>query len=212
MGSPPRKIIHIDMDAFYASIELRDDPSLAGKPVVVGSPAARGAIVAATYEARKLGVHSAMPSSAALHECPGLIFVPRRMEVYKTVSQQIQAIFTDYSDLVEPLSLDVAFLDVTANKVGIETATQTARIIRARIPEETGLTASAGISYISSWPRWPAPEQAQRSVSGRAAQGDALAQTLPISRFYGVGEMTERKMKALKILTGEGVYRQSWTC
>lgn len=210
MESPPRKIIHIDMDAFYASIELRDDPSLAGKPVVVGSPAARGVIVAATYEARKFGVHSAMPSSTALRKCPGLIFVPRRMEVYKTVSQQIQAIFADYSDLVEPLSLDEAFLDVTANKAGIETATQTARIIRARILEETGLTASAGISYNKFLAKMASD---QNKPNGQylvaPGQGEAFARTLPISRFYGVGEVTERKMKALKILTGEDLHRQS---
>lgn len=210
MESPPRKIIHIDMDAFFASIELRDDPSLAGKPVVVGSPAARGVIVAATYEARKFGVRSAMPSSTALRKCPGLIFVPRRMEVYKAVSQQIQAIFADYSDLVEPLSLDEAFLDVTANKAGIDTATQTARVIRARILEETGLTASAGISYNKFLAKMASD---QNKPNGQflvaPGQGEAFARTLPISRFYGVGEVTERKMKALKIETGEDLHRQS---
>lgn len=210
MESSPRKIIHIDMDAFYASIELRDDPSLAGKPVVVGSPAARGVIVAATYEARKFGVRSAMPSSTALRKCPGLVFVPRRMEVYKAVSQQIQAIFADYSELVEPLSLDEAFLDVTANKAGIETATQTARVIRARILEETGLTASAGISYNKFLAKMASD---QNKPNGQflvaPGQGEAFARTLPISRFYGVGEVTERKMKALKIETGEDLHSKS---
>ncbi|WP_454718824.1 DNA polymerase IV [Caulobacter segnis] len=198
------------MDAFFASIELRDDPSLAGKPVVVGSPAARGVIVAATYEARKFGVRSAMPSSTALRKCPSLVFVPRRMEVYKAVSQQIQAIFADYSDLVEPLSLDEAFLDVTANKAGIDTATQTARMIRARIQEETGLTASAGISYNKFLAKMASD---QNKPNGQflvaPGQGEAFARTLPISRFYGVGDVTERKMKALKILTGEDLHRQS---
>lgn len=210
MESGGRKIIHIDMDAFFASIELRDDPSLVGKPVVVGSPAARGVIVAATYEARKFGVRSAMPSSTALRKCPGLVFVPRRMEVYKAASQQIQAIFADYSDLVEPLSLDEAYLDVTADKARIGNATETARRIRAQILQQTGLTASAGISYNKFLAKMASD---QNKPNGQflvaPGRGEAFARTLPISRFYGVGEVTERKMKALDILTGDDLHRQS---
>src|SRR5258708_6789897 len=142
-----RKIIHVDMDAFYASVEQRDDPSLRGRPVAVGYAAKRGVVAAASYEARKFGVRSAMPSSTALRRCPELIFVLPRFEVYRAVSHQIQGIFEDYTRLIEPLSLDEAYLDLTENLRGIPTAAATAAEIRARIFEETGLTASAGISY-----------------------------------------------------------------
>src|SRR3546814_870413 len=145
--SADRKIIHIDMDAFFASVEQRDEPALRGKPVAVGYAATRGVVAAASYEARKFGVRSALPSVTALRRCPELIFVPPRFDVYKAVSRQIHAIFADYTDLIQPLSLDEAYLDVTANRRGIETAWKTAREIRARILAETGLTASAGISY-----------------------------------------------------------------
>lgn len=142
-----RKIIHIDMDAFFASVEQRDDPSLRGKPVAVGSAAARGVVAAASYEARAFGVRSALPSATALRRCPELIFVPPRFEVYRAVSAQIHAIFADYTDLIQPLSLDEAYLDVTEDRRGLQTAWTTAKEIRARILGETGLTASAGISY-----------------------------------------------------------------
>ena len=141
-----RKIIHIDMDAFYASVEQRDNPALKGKPVAVGYPAKRGVVVAASYEAREFGVRSAMPSTVAMRKCAELIFVPPRFEVYRAVSRQIQAILKDYTPLVEPLSLDEAYLDVTDNIRGIATAWETAKEIRARIYQETDLTASAGIS------------------------------------------------------------------
>src|SRR6266853_3085280 len=141
---PPRKIIHVDMDAFYASVEQRDDPALRGRPVAVGYAAKRGVVAAASYEARAFGVRSAMPSSTALRKCPDLLFVPPRFDIYRAVSQQIRSIFADYTALIEPLSLDEAYLDVTENLRGISTASATANEIRARILEETRLTASAG--------------------------------------------------------------------
>src|ERR1700744_1809988 len=138
MDSPLRKIIHVDMDAFYASVEQRDDPNLRGKPVAGGHGAARGVVSAASYEARQFGVRSALPSVTALRQCPELIFVPPRCEVYRAVSQQIHAIFAEFTDFIEPLALDEAYLDVTANKAGLETAWRAAKAIRARIFEETG--------------------------------------------------------------------------
>jgi nucleotidyltransferase/DNA polymerase involved in DNA repair len=210
MESPPRKIIHIDMDAFYASIEQRDDPSLRGRPVVVGSPAARGVIAAASYEARKFGVRSAMPSSTALRKCPQLVFVPHRMEVYRAVSRQIHAVFADYTDLIEPLSLDEAYLDVTADLAGVGAATQTARRIRQAILDETGLTASAGISYNKFLAKMASD---QNKPNGQflvaPGQGEAFVATLPIGRFHGVGQVTEAKMKSLAIATGEDLRQQS---
>jgi DNA polymerase-4 len=141
-----RKIIHIDMDAFYASVEQRDDPALTGRPVAVGLPAKRGVDAAASYEARRFGVRSAMPSTIAMRKCAELVFVPPRFDVYRAVSRQIQAIFKDYTFLVEPPSLDEAYLDVTDNLKGVPTAWETAKEIRARIYEETKLTASDGVS------------------------------------------------------------------
>ena len=142
-----RKIIHMDMDAFYASIEQRDNPAYRGKPVAVGYAAERGVVAAASYEARVFGVHSAMPSMTALSRCPQLIFVPARFDLYKEVSLQIRKIFFEYTPLVEPLSLDEAYLDVTVNNFGIPSATRIARELKKRIKEETGLTASAGVSF-----------------------------------------------------------------
>jgi DNA polymerase IV len=139
------KIMHIDMDAFYASVEQRDDPTLKGKPVAVGYPAKRGVVAAASYEARRFRVRSAMPSTIAMRKCAELVFVPPRFDVYREVSKQIHAIFRDYTPLVEPLSLDEAYLDVTDNLKGIPTAWETAKEIRARIYEEIRLTASARI-------------------------------------------------------------------
>ena len=142
-----RKIIHVDMDAFFASIEQRDNPELRGKPVAVGGSGQRGVVASASYEARRFGVRSAMPSKTALRLCPNLIFVKHRFPVYTQVSRQIREIFLDYTDLVEPLSLDEAYLDVTENKKGIASAMQIAMEIRRRIQEDTGLTASAGVSF-----------------------------------------------------------------
>lgn len=210
MESPSRKIIHIDMDAFFASVEQRDDPSLRGRPVVVGSPAARGVIAAASYEARKFGVRSAMPSSTALRKCPDLVFVPHRFEVYRAVSRQVHEIFAAYADLIEPLSLDEAYLDVSADKAAIGAATTTARVIRERIRKETGLTASAGISYNKFLAKIASD---QNKPDGQflvaPGQGEAFVQTLPIGRFYGVGEVTAAKMKRLGVHTGEDLHRQS---
>src|SRR5205823_3662859 len=142
-----RKIIHVDMDAFYASVEQRDNPELRGKPVAVGGARERGVVAAASYEARKFGVRSAMPSVTAKRNCPDLIFVTPRFDVYKTVSLQVRAILAEHTQLIEPLSLDEAYLDVTENLQGIASATEIAEMIRARIKAETGLTASAGVSY-----------------------------------------------------------------
>ena len=159
--SKQRKIIHIDMDAFFASIEQRDFPELRGKPVAVGSPDRRGVIAAASYEARKYGIRSAMPSAIAKQKCPHLIFVKHRFDVYKQVSKQIREIFHRYTDQVEPLSIDEAYLDVTSNKPGISLATDIAKAIREDIYQETGLTASAGISYN----KFLAKKQLQISIS-----------------------------------------------
>lgn len=210
MESSARKIIHIDMDAFYASVEQRDDPVLRGKPLAVGHGARRGVVAAASYEARRFGVRSAMPSTTALRKCPQLIFTPPRFEVYRAVSRQIHAIFADFTDLIEPLSLDEAYLDVTADKAGVGSATETARQIRARILAETGLTASAGVSYNKFLAKMASD---QNKPDGQflvaPGQGQAFVATLPIGRFYDVGEVTERKMKALGIETGEDLHRQS---
>ncbi|MFB0956743.1 MAG: DNA polymerase IV, partial [Alistipes putredinis] len=194
-----RKIIHIDMDAFYASVEQRDRPEYRGRPIAVGYDGPRGVVATASYEARPYGVHSALSSVLAKRLCPELIFVPARFDVYKAVSRQIRAIFGDYTDLVEPLSLDEAFLDVSH----VRSATLVAREIKARILAETGLTASAGISVnkmlakIASDYRKPdglftiPPERIEEFVAG-----------LPVERFFGIGEVTAEKMHRLGIRTG----------
>jgi DNA polymerase-4 len=143
---PIRKIIHVDMDAFYASVEQRDNPELRRRPVAVGHGAKRGVVAAASYEARAFGVRSAMPSTTAMRQCGELVFVPPRFDVYRAISRQIHAIFADYTTLIEPLALDEAYLDVTEWR-GLPTASATAKEIRARILQDTGLTASAGVSY-----------------------------------------------------------------
>ena len=191
------------MYAFYASIEQRDHPELRGKPIAVGNSEARGVVAAASYEARKLGVRSAMASTRALKLCPDLIFVPVNMGLYKSVSTQIQEIFQDYTDMIEPLSLDEAFLDVTENKPNIPFAVDIAREIKRRIREELNLVASAGVSYnkflakVASDYRKPDglctihPEQAQKFID-----------ELPIESFWGVGPVTAKKMHALGIYNG----------
>ncbi|GLK46330.1 DNA polymerase IV [Novosphingobium resinovorum] len=193
----------MDMDAFFASVEQRDDPSLRGRPLAVGYPAARGVVAAASYEARAFGVKSALPSVTALKRCPHLVFVPPRFDVYKEVSRQIHAIFADYTDLIQPLSLDEAYLDVTANRRGLPSAWLTAKEIRARILEETGLTASAGISYNKFLAKLASD---QRKPNGQFAvtpdMGESWVETLPVSRFHGVGPVTARKMAALGIESG----------
>ena len=203
MTNPPRKIIHVDMDAFYASVEQRDNPALRGKPVAVGHGARRGVVAAASYEARQFGVRSALPSVTAMRQCPQLIFVPPRFDVYRSVSQQIQAIFAEFTDFIEPLALDEAYLDVTENKAGLETAWQTAKAIRARILEETGLTASAGVSYNKFLAKLAS---GRRKPNGQFAiqphEGEAFVEVLPVAKFHGVGPATAAKMHALGIQTG----------
>lgn len=205
-----RKIIHVDMDAFYASVEQRDDRGLRDRPVAVGHAGKRGVVAAASYEARKFGVRSAMPSSTALRKCPELIFVPPRFEVYRAVSHQIQAVFADYTSLIEPLSLDEAYLDVTENLRGIPTASATAAEIRARIFEETALTASAGISYNKFLAKLASDF---RKPNGQfvvtPAMGPAFVEALPIAKFYGVGPVTAEKMARLGIHTGADLRRQT---
>src|SRR5580700_2020683 len=200
---PTRKIIHVDMDAFYASVEQRDNPDLRGRPVAVGHAAQRGVLSAASYEARAFGVRSAMPSITAMRRCAELVFVPPRFEVYRAVSRQIRAIFADYTALIEPLSLDEAYLDVTENRRGLPTAAATAKDIRARILQDTGLTASAGISYNKFLAKLASD---QRKPNGQFVitpemGGDFIA-SLPVARFHGVGPVTAAKMRQLGIQTG----------
>ena len=198
-----RKIIHIDMDAFYASVEQRDDLSLRGKPVAVGSAQARGVVAAASYEARVFGVRSAMASVTALRRCPTLVFVPPRFDVYRAVSNQIRAIFADYTDLIEPLSLDEAYLDVTDDARGVGSATAIAAEIRARIRETIGLTASAGVSYNKFIAKLASDQNKPDGMCViRPAQGPAFVAALPVKRFHGVGPVTAEKMAALGIITG----------
>ncbi|MCD6188004.1 MAG: DNA polymerase IV [Desulfuromusa sp.] len=211
MSDDLRKIIHIDMDAFYASVEQRDNVQLRGKPVVVGgNPDSRGVVATCSYEARQFGIHSAMSCARAYRLCPQVIFVRPRFDAYHEVSQQIRAIFLQYTDLVEPLSLDEAYLDVSSNKPNIQSATWVAQIIRQKIRNETALTASAGISYnkflakIASDIKKPdgltvvTPEQAEQFIA-----------RLPIRRFHGVGRVTEKKMQNLGILTGADLRQHS---
>ncbi|WLS05088.1 DNA polymerase IV [Shinella oryzae] len=198
-----RKIIHVDMDAFYASVEQRDNPELRGKPVAVGGSAARGVVAAASYEARAYGVRSALPSVTAKRRCPDLIFVPPRFDVYRAVSAQIREIFAEHTDLIEPLSLDEAYLDVTDNKQGIPIATDIATNIRARIKEVTGLNASAGISYCKFLAKMASDlnkPNGQAVISPK--NGPAFVEALAVKKFHGVGPATAAKMEGLGILTG----------
>jgi DNA polymerase IV len=198
----PRKIIHVDMDAFYASVEQRDNPALRGKPVAVGGSQERGVVAAASYEARKFGVRSAMPSVTARRKCPDLIFVKPRFDVYKEVSLQIRAIFAVYTAIVEPLSLDEAYLDVTENLQGIASATEIAEQIRAKIRAETQLTASAGVSYNKFLAKLASD---YRKPDGlfviTPAMGPSFVESLPVKRFHGIGPATAARMKELWILT-----------
>jgi len=198
-----RKIIHIDMDAFYASVEQRDDPALRGRPVAVGSPDPRGVVAAASYEARAFGVRSAMPSVTAMRRCPELVFVRPRFDVYRAVSAQIREVFAEHTDLIEPLSLDEAYLDVTENKQGIEIATTIAEMVRARINEVTGLNASAGISYNKFLAKMASD---LNKPNGQAvitpARGPAFVAGLPVAKFHGIGPATAARMERLGILTG----------
>ncbi len=209
-NAPHRKIIHIDMDAFYASVEQRDNPELRGKPVAVGGSAERGVVAAASYEARKFGVRSAMPSVTAKRQCPDLIFVKPRFEVYKAISRQIREIFAEHTTIIEPLSLDEAYLDVTENLQGIPLARDIALRIREKIKAETSLNASAGISYnkflakLASDHRKP---NGQFVISPE--MGPACVETLPVGKFHGIGPATSAKMNALGIFTGLDMRKQT---
>ncbi|MEP2024030.1 MAG: DNA polymerase IV [Reichenbachiella sp.] len=198
-----RKIIHIDMDAFYASVEQRDHPELKGKPVAVGGSRSRGVVAAASYEARKYGVRSAMPSVTAFRKCPDIIFVKPRFEVYKEVSQIIREIFFEYTDLVEPLSLDEAYLDVTNNKIGLPSATLIAEEIREKIFKATNLTCSAGIS-INKFLAKTASDINKPNGLKLIKPDEALAfiETLKVKDFFGVGKVTAEKMKRMGIHNG----------
>lgn len=201
--APVRKIIHVDMDAFYASVEQRDNPALRELPVAVGGSSRRGVVAAASYEARKFGVRSAMPSVTAKRQCPDLIFVPPRFDVYRDISHQIRAIFRDYADEVEPLSLDEAYLDVTRDKAALGSATAAARAIRARIRAETGLTASAGVSYNKFIAKLASDQDKPDGLTViPPRRGAAFVQTLSIRRFHGIGPVTAAKMEGLGIFSG----------
>jgi DNA polymerase-4 len=198
-----RKIIHIDMDAFFASVEQRDNPELAGKPIAVGGSGKRGVVAAASYEARKFGVFSAMSSKIARQKCPDLIFVKPRFKQYKIVSMVIRSIFKDYTDLVEPLSLDEAFLDVTTNNKGMRSATLIAKEIKSRIKEQTGLTASAGVSINKFLAKIASDVNKPDGIfviPPKKAQ--AYIEELPVDRFFGVGKVTSKKMKSLGLHKG----------
>jgi len=201
--APPRKIIHIDMDAFYASVEQRDNPELRGKPVAVGGSRQRGVVAAASYEARKFGVHSAMPSVTAQRKCPELIFVKPRFDAYKAVSLQIREIFARHTPLIEPLSLDEAYLDVSENLKGLPSATQIAEEIRVSIKAETGLTASAGVSYNKFLAKLASDHRKPDGLFVITPRmGPAFVETLPVGKFHGIGPATTAKMHRLGIETG----------
>ena len=206
-----RKIIHVDMDAFFASVEQLDRPELRGVPVIVGgAPGSRGVVAACSYEARAFGIHSAMPSSRAHQLCPQAVFIKPRMPRYQEISREIMALFHRYTLLVEPLSVDEAFLDVTANPLGEPSATRIAERIRAAIRATTGLTASAGVSYNKFLAKIAS---GQRKPDGLTVippeQAPAFLATLPIGKFYGVGRVTEQKMRAHGIRTGGDLLRHS---
>jgi DNA polymerase IV len=198
-----RKIIHVDMDAFFASVEQRDDPSLRGKPVAVGGSSGRGVVAAASYEARRFGVRSAMPSMTAKRLCPDLIFCKGRFDAYREVSQRIREIFRRFTPHVEPLSLDEAYLDVTEDLQGIGSATRIAELIRAAIRSETQLTASAGVSYNKFLAKLASDQNKPDGLCViRPGQGAAFVAGLPVRRFHGVGPRGAEKMAALGIETG----------
>jgi DNA polymerase-4 len=210
LKSAPRKIIHVDMDAFYASVEQRDNPELLGKPVAVGGSRERGVVAAASYEARRFGVRSAMPSVTARRQCPDLIFVKPRFEVYKAVSQQIRDIFAVHTPIIEPLSLDEAYLDVTENLQKIPMARDVALAIRAKIKEVTGLNASAGISYNKFLAKLASDH---RKPNGQYVitpeMGPPFVEALPVGKFHGIGPATSAKMNSLGLYTGLDMRNQS---
>ncbi|MBA3326114.1 MAG: DNA polymerase IV, partial [Rhodobacteraceae bacterium] len=197
------------MDAFYASVEQRDNPELRGFPLAVGG-GHRGVVAAASYEARKYGVRSAMPSVTAKRRCPDIVFVKPRFDAYREVSSQIRSIFADYSDLVEPLSLDEAYLDVTDDRLGLGSARAIAEDIRRRIAGETKLTASAGVSYCKFIAKLASDYRKPDGLTViRPAQGPDFVASLPVARFHGVGPVTARKMESLGISTGADLRKWS---
>lgn len=207
---PIRKIIHVDMDAFYASVEQLDQPELRGKPIAVGGGEKRGVVSAASYEARKFGVRSAMSGPQAKRLCPELIFVKPRFDRYQDISQQIRSIFYDYTDLVEPLSLDEAYLDVTENKIQFPSATLIAQEIRSKIYNELQLTASAGISinkFIAKVASDYHKPNGQKTVPPEEVL--SFLEQLDIKKFYGVGKVTADKMYQLGIFTGADLKQKS---
>jgi DNA polymerase-4 len=207
-----RKILHIDMDAFFASVEQRDNPELRGKPVAVGGSRERGVVAAASYEARAFGVHSAMPSVTAKRRCPDLVFVTPRFDVYRAVSLQIRAIFAEYAPIIEPLSLDEAYLDVTENLKGIVSATQIAETIRAKIRTETALTASAGVSYNKFLAKLASDHRKPDGLFVITPKmGPAFVERLTVEKFHGVGKATTAKMNRLGIKTGFDLKEQTLT-
>jgi len=205
-----RRIIHIDMDAFYASVEQRDNPALRGVPLAVGGARERGVVAAASYEARRFGVHSAMASVTARRKCPELVFVPPRFDVYQAVSEQVRAILSRYTPLIQPLSLDEAYLDVTAPLVDRGSATAIAREIKARIRMETGLTASAGVSYNKFLAKLASDHRKPDGLFVITPRmGPAFVETLPVGKFHGIGPVTAAKMNELGIYTGVDLRRQT---
>ena len=204
-----RKIIHIDMDAFYASVEQMDHPELKGKPVAVGGGSERGVVAAASYEARKYGVRSAMSGFQARKNCPDLIFVKPRFARYKEISKQIRNIFYEYTDLVEPLSLDEAYLDVTVNKINHPSATIIAQNIRQRILKEVGLHASAGIAnskFVAKIASDINKPNGQKTIAPEEVE--SFLENLEISKFFGIGKVTAQKMYRLGIFTGSDLKKQ----
>lgn len=206
-----RKIIHVDMDAFYASVEQRDHPQYRDKPIVVGGrPEKRGAVAAASYEARQYGIHSAMPSRVAQQRCKDLVFVSPRFDVYREISQQIRQIFYQYTDLVEPLALDEAYLDVTNNKLEEPSATLLAQRIKHNIYQTTRLTASAGVSINKFLAKVASGLNKPDGLTLICPEAvNPFIETLPIEKFHGVGQVTARKMRHLGIHTGADLKRWS---
>lgn len=203
-----KKIIHVDMDAFYASIEQRDNPALRGKPVAVGGAAKRGVVAAASYEARKYGIHSAMPSKTALRKCSHLLFVKPRFEVYKSISDEIREIFFEYTDLVEPLSLDEAYLDVTENKINMPSATIIAKEIKKKVKSKTKLTASAGVSYNKFLAKIASDyDKPDGFYLITPREAEKFLEELPVEKFHGIGKKTAERLHKLGIKTGKDLKR-----
>ena len=206
-----KKIIHIDMDAFYASVEQRDNPKYRGKPLAVGaSPRQRGVVAAASYEARKYGIHSAMPSKSAIAKCPNLIFAKPRFEVYRAISTQIHDVFRRYTDIVEPVALDEAYLDVTENKQRLPYASTVALHIRHEIFQETNLTASAGVSVNKFLAKIASGMNKPNGMTViLPEEAESFVESLPIEKFHGIGKVTAAKMRSLGILTGADLKERS---